>query len=161
MTVRARKCTHVPGTAMHASPSVVPYTKRFMRRSQNSLTSIRSPQTLPPFQKLGIQMAQRSKLAGEFGLTGSLHFSPGRKVPLAEQVGRRNYRSPQGTVLIRALRPGQIAVHPKIESHETYSTPHCASSPTASSRSSLRKGLRNTRQVGNRNASAGSGLAAM
>src|ERR1035441_8096770 len=125
------------------------------------LAAPRLPRTLPALLQLGIQMAEGGELTGEFCVAGGLHFTPRRKIPAPEQVGGGDHRSPHGTVLIRTLRPCEIPVHPKIEAHETYSTTLAASSCTASSRSSLRKGFRSTRQVEKHNARSRSGLAAM
>ena len=76
-----------------------------------------SPCPLPAFLQLHIQMAEGGELAGEFRVAGSLQFAPRRKIPAPEQVGRRDHRCSHGTVLISALRPRQIPVHPKIEAH--------------------------------------------
>ena len=117
--------------------------------------------TFPAFLQLGIQVSQGGELAGEFGLAGSLHLAARGKVAAAEQVGCGNHRRSHGTVLVGALRPREIVIHPKIEAHGPYGTSSCASCSTASSSSSLRNGLRNTRQAGNCNANSGSGFAAM
>jgi hypothetical protein len=65
-------------------------------------------------------MTDGSELAGEFGAARSLHFAPRRKIPPAEQVGGRYDRRPHGTVFIGALRPGEIAIQPKIEAQNLW-----------------------------------------
>lgn len=119
------------------------------------------PRMFPALLQLDIQMAQRGELAGEFRVPGSLDLASRGKIPAAKQVRSGNHRRAHGTVLISALRPCQIPVQPKIEAHSTYGIAQRASSSTAWSRSSLRKGLRKVRQAENCNANAGSGHAAI
>jgi len=65
-------------------------------------------------------MPEGSELTGEFGVARSLHFAPRREIPPAEQVGGRYDCRPHGTVLIGTLRPGEIAIQPKIEAQSLW-----------------------------------------
>ena len=59
-------------------------------------------------------MPEGSELAGELGVARGLDLAPRRKIPPPEQVGGRYDCRSQGTVLIGTLRPGEIAIQPKI-----------------------------------------------
>jgi hypothetical protein len=59
-------------------------------------------------------MTEGSELARELGVRRRLDFAARRKIAPAEQIGGRYDCRSHGTVLISALRPGEIAIQPKI-----------------------------------------------
>ena len=102
-----------------------------------------------------VEVAERGVLAGPGRRTRDA--ARGEIAP-AEQVGGGDHGGPHGAVFVSALRPGEVAFQPEIETHWLYLT--TARDCTASTSSPLEKGLRSARADGKRAMSDGSGMAA-
>ena len=63
-------------------------------------------------------MAEAGELPGITGGVRGLEFAAGTEVAAAEKVGGGDYGGPHGSVLVGALRPGQIVVNPQVEAHQ-------------------------------------------
>src|SRR3954469_17137884 len=72
---------------------------------------------LTAFLQVAVQIADGRELSHELRSSGPQQFAASSEVTPAEEVVRRDYRRSHRVVLVSALRPRQIVVEPKIESH--------------------------------------------
>jgi len=75
------------------------------------------PADSPGALQVLIEVPQAGELAHEGSIPGRTRRTSSREIAASEKIGLRDYGAAHRPVLISALRPRQLLVHPEVEAH--------------------------------------------